>query len=567
MKPCTKILFFVVLTVVFLPAAVRAEFLGQTTTFFVDSTYDATKREELSAIVIKISPRLLFYVDDNWWSAQNPFEQDEARRSFSALATEFEGRIYPTLTSTFGSEWNPGIDNDSRITVLFHPMNEDAGGYTNYGDEYLKPQNPTSNEREMVYLNSDFITSPILKSLLSHELVHLITFNQKEKLHNVSEETWLNEARAEYASTLLGYDDIFLGSNLERRTQAFIQNPTDSLIEWNNEKADYAMVNLFTQYLVDQYGLNILKDSLRSSKVGAASLFEALESNGFSVTFAEVFTDWTIAVLVNDCALGERYCFLSENLKDFKVVPQTNFLPVSGKSTFSLVNTTKDWAGNWYKLVGGNNVLEVEFQGNPLAIFKLPYLVENREGEITLKFANLNENQKGQFEIQNHKENRSLILIPSPQTNTKDVENFIPYQFVLTFSAAPRTQEQEQALIDQLLVQIDFLTKEIAKIQAQIYAVLASQGIASCSSFTQDLSFGMRNNFAVSCLQEFLKNQGPGIYPEGIVSGNFFSLTEQAVIRFQEKYANDVLLPLDLEKGTGYVGALTRAKINSLLSP
>ncbi|MCH7828891.1 hypothetical protein IH982_03480 [Patescibacteria group bacterium] len=567
MKLRTKILFSIVFTVVFLPSAVQAEFLGQTVVFFVDSSYDATKREELPAALVKISPKLLLYIDDAWWSAQNPFVQDEVRRSFNALATEFEGRIYPILTSTFGSEWKPGIDNDSRITVLFHPMTDEAGGYTNYGDEYPKVQNPTSNEREMVYLNTAFITSPMLKSLLSHELVHLITFNQKENLHNVSEEMWLNEARAEYASTLLGYDDVFLGSNLERRIQTFIQDPTDSLIEWNNEKSDYAVVNLFIQYLVDQYGLNILKDSLLSSKVGAASLFEALENNGFSTTFAEVFTDWTIAVLVNDCALGERYCYKNQNLKDFKVVPQTNFLPVSGESTFSLVNTTKDWAGNWYKLVGGNNVLKVEFQGNPLAIFKLPYLVENREGQITLKFVTLNENQKGQFELQNYKENRSLILIPSPQTNTQDTENFLPYQFVLTFSTAQRTQEQEQVLIDQLLAQIDFLAKEIAKIQAQIYALLAGQGTANCSSFTRDLSFGMKDNFEVSCLQEFLKSEGPDIYPEGIVSGNFLSLTQAAVVRFQEKYADDVLLPLDLEKGTGYVGASTRAKINSILSP
>lgn len=554
------VIAFSAFVIVFLPTFVQAEFLGQTTLFFVDSSYDATKREELPATLIKISPKLLLYIDDNWWSAQNPFVQDEARRSLNALATEFEGRIHPQLTSTFGNEWNPGIDNDSRITVLFHPMQDDAGGYTNYGDEFLRLQNPTSNEREMVYLNTDFITSPRLKSFLAHELVHLITFNQKEKLHNVSEEMWLNEARAEYASTLLGYDDVLLGSNLEGRMQVFIQNPTDSLIEWKNEKADYAVVNLFSQYLVDQYGVAILKDSLQSNKVGAASLFEAMENSGFTATFSELFTDWTIAVLVNDCTLGERYCYKNENLKDFKVVPQTNFLPFTGESTFSLVNTIKDWSGNWHKLVGGNNVLKVEFQGNPLAIFKLPYLIENREGKITLQFLNLDENQKGQFELQNHKGNRSVILIPSPQTNTQNIENFIPYQFVLTFSATPRTQEQEQILINQLLAQIEFLTKEIAKLQAKLAMLLG----ADCTNISSNLFLGMKGG-EVTCLQEFLKAQGPEIYPEGLVTGNFGPLTFNAVIRFQEKYAGDILTPVNLLKGSGYVGAFTRAKINALL--
>ena len=40
---------------------------------------------------------------------------------------EFESKIYPVLTGNLGSEWNPGIDKDSRITILIHPMNEEAG--------------------------------------------------------------------------------------------------------------------------------------------------------------------------------------------------------------------------------------------------------------------------------------------------------------------------------------------------------------------------------------------------------------------------------------------------------
>ena len=62
------------------------------------------------------------------------------------------------------------------------------------------------------------------------------------------------------------------------------------------------------------------------------------------------------------------------------------------------------------------------------------------------------------------------------------------------------------------------------------------------------------------------KNQGSDIYPEGIITGNFFTLTQQAVIRFQEKYASEILTPLGLASGTGYVGSSTRAKINELLT-
>ena len=67
----------------------------------------------------------------------------------------------------------------------------------------------------------------------------------------------------------------------------------------------------------------------------------------------------------------------------------------------------------------------------------------------------------------------------------------------------------------------------------------------------------MTNNNEVKCLQTFLKNQGVSIYPEGLITGNFGSLTKTAVIRFQAKYGISQ---------TGYVGPITRAKINSILS-
>ena len=99
---------------------------------------------------------------------------------------------------------------------------------------------------------------------------------------------------------------------------------------------------------------------------------------------------------------------------------------------------------------------------------------------------------------------------------------------------------------------------EIQQIIVQLQALLLQMGgTVSCQSINQDLSFGMKGNSQVMCLQEFLKNQGSGIYPEGIVNGNFFTLTKAAVVRFQEKYGI---------QGTGFAGPITRAKINQLLT-
>ena len=64
----------------------------------------------------------------------------------------------------------------------------------------------------------------------------------------------------------------------------------------------------------------------------------------------------------------------------------------------------------------------------------------------------------------------------------------------------------------------------------------------------------MRDNSDVKCLQQFLKSKGPGIYPEGLVTGYFGPLTKAAVQRYQ--LSQSIIT-------TGYFGPLTRAAVNN----
>lgn len=574
-----KKIIFIVSLIFFLGIGigVRAASEGESLKFNIESDYDFWGRDEILATLVKITPQLYFYIDQKWWYDLNYFQQSQIRQNLSSLANEFSKIIYPGLTSAFGQEWKPGIDKDERITILIHSMIEEAGSYFRTTDEYPKAQLPESNEREMIYLNREYIDSYRAKIFLSHEFMHLITFNQKEKKYQVEEEVWLNEARAEYAPTFLGYDESFEESNLMPRLRAFLKSPSDSITEWQNKSEDYGIVNLFVQYLVDHYGKEILIDSLNSEKAGIESLNYALKKNGFTEDFSQIFTDWTVTMIVNNCSVGPKYCYKNQHLKNFRITPSVNFLPLEGVSTLATTNTTKDWAGNWYKFVGGKGSLKIEFIGDSKHLFKVPYILHDLSGNQKVDHFEISKNQKGEILVpQFSQEIISVTIIPSSQTK---ISGFSENSDSIAFFWSASTTEEKEILPKYLEKPISEMSKEeiaakiaeieelLVKLKEQLEKLMPLPPLPkiSCQRFENNLFYGLTNSQEVSCLQEFLKWLGSDIYPEGLITGNFLELTRAAVIRFQEKYIADILKPLGLDKGTGFVGPATRVKINELL--
>ena len=578
----------------FLPIFASAAVLGQKKDFFVNPDYDWFGRQEIRASLQRIGPETYFYIDDKWLEELNEKQKKEVKTAIQDLDYEFNNRIYPILTNAFGSEWNPGIDKNPRIFVLIHPMKKQAGGYFRDNDEYPKLQIPDSNEMEMVYLNAFHIQETIAKSFLAHEFTHLITFNQKNRIHKVSEDIWLNEARAEYAPSLCGYNSEYKGSNLENRVEIFLKNSSDSITEWQNKQADYGGLNVFIQYLVEHYGKKILTDSLKIKETGIKSLNKILKENNYEQDFSQIFTDWTIAVLVNNCEIGGQYCYQNKNLKKIKIMPHINFLPLTGKSNLGVNQTTENWAGNWYRFIGGQGGLKVKFIGSPENIFSVPYLTQDILGEYSLGFFQLDQYQRGEIVIPDFgKKIKSLTIIPSAQGKTakfSDAKQLFPFFWEVSTMSEEKKIEPLSKFLEkpisemnkqEIISKIDEIEKILEQLKSQYNKLFnlteikpeikpeqtetEAENKIICQKFENNLYFGITGD-DVKCLQKILKKEGDEIYPEAIITGFFGPLTKSAVIRFQEKYAKEILTQWGLTKGTGFIGKTTRAKLNKLIT-
>lgn len=531
----------------------------------MDKEHDTDKREKVQATLRKVTDSLYVYVDDAWWGAASRGSQAELLAAAGGLSSRLETEIRPRLALLFGRENVPGADGDERLTLLIHELEGNLGAYVRTQDAYSVFEASGSNEREMMYFSPARVVDARAPSFLAHEYMHLITLNQRELGMGITDDVWLQEAFSEIAPTIVGYGTDNGTGYLDQRVRDFIRDPRNSLPEWWGLSQDYGAVSMFVHYLHSVYGERFIRDAFWARKPGMEAFDVALDLAGASKSFGDVFEEWVVALFLNDCSYGSQYCYIQDTLRDMRVTPYTNFLPLVGESELTITNQSKAWAGNWHKISGGAGELTVEFQGSSQASFRVPYVLEKGSEGYEIGKIPLSSSGTGTVRVENFgSEVSSFILMPIAEGEKSGFQGGQPhFSFTWTSSVRdPEAERAEQARITELLEIIEDLKRQIAEIKAE----LAGQGgSGSCGGFERNLGVGDAGSGDVRCLQEFLVSQGRDIYPEGLVTGNYFSLTSRAVARFQERYAGDILAPLGLREGTGYFGPKTRAKANELL--
>lgn len=363
---------------------------ADTVTFNVDPAYQWQGKDKVTATLQHEGLRAKWYVSDQYWYSLGLRGRFSLTQDIQSLGGEFDAVIYPKLRDIFGSENTPGVDGDPKVSILLIRMTKDAGGYIREQDGFPREKVLGSNERELINLNVLHIDKQRAKAFLAHEFQHLITLNQKLLQHSLQEGVWLNELRSEIAPTILGYDNptVYRGSNLEARVSAFLREPSDAILDWENEIKDYASVNLFGQYILDNYGRSVIAHMIRTDKVGIESFNEALSFFGFKETFSDVYTNWTIAVLINDCSIFavNAYCFKNPSLSNFRLEFGT---PYSAGKTIISQEATKDWQADWSRFEISlkserpkDHIFRLDFNAPATSSFRVPYVAYNREGLV-----------------------------------------------------------------------------------------------------------------------------------------------------------------------------------------
>ncbi len=224
-----------------------------------------------------------------------------------AVIAQFDTRIHPADTGAFGSEPNPGIDNDPKIVILLLDVRD---GYTpggGYVAGYFSPFNEVrqadlpvgrhSNEREMVYMDINPGTagdSQFLRTL-AHEFQHMIHFHQEEITKGgFGDDIWLNEAMSLIAPVYCSYGPDYL------RVGVFQTQPSNSLTTWDSSVEDYGVAYMWAQYVKDRIdpssGNTVFWRMLHRPETGIASVDAALLEIGYGKDFGAVFRDWAVAV-------------------------------------------------------------------------------------------------------------------------------------------------------------------------------------------------------------------------------------------------------------------------------
>jgi hypothetical protein len=277
--------------------------LGTVERFWV-SDNDENRNFQIDAELVFETDHVYFWVEQGV-----SFDLNQAKD----LVTTFENEIYPTNRAFFGSEWQPGVDGDLHLYILFaHGLGGSVAGYFGSNDEFSPLVHEYSNAHEMFYISADHVrlNESFTYGVLAHEFQHMIHWYR-----DANESTWMNEGFAELAALLNGY---YVGGF----DYSYASDPDLTLSFWpgsGNSGPHYGQAFLFVTYFLDRFGPELTQALISNDTNGLESMDQVLATmevidpqNGAVVNADDVYRDWAASLWLQDGAVGDgRYTYQS----------------------------------------------------------------------------------------------------------------------------------------------------------------------------------------------------------------------------------------------------------------
>lgn len=232
-----------------------------------------------------------------WFAPQVAYDP----QLLTSAAARIQNELYPAVTSLFGEEWNPGIDNDPRIHILHLEMIEtEELGYFTSGDEYPQTTFSHSNEREIIYVNMDLLEldDELYFGTVVHELEHLIQWHVDS-----NETTWLDEGLAQLGEVYAGLNTVVVNDYLQQPNLQFNSWSYDDEISF----AHYSAAALFVIYFWEQLGDAAVRDLAAHPANGLASVEAVLQNYRPQSSLEDFVSDWYVANLLHNDQISPTY--------------------------------------------------------------------------------------------------------------------------------------------------------------------------------------------------------------------------------------------------------------------
>ncbi|WHZ02784.1 Ig-like domain-containing protein [Neobacillus sp. YX16] len=247
----------------------------------------------------------------NVWVYDNQITDLEAEQ----LGTEFDTKIYSSVTNNFGGESD--VNGDGKINILTFDIQDGfsgsggyVGGYFWSGDLY---NTTNSNKSEIFYIDTypamgmgatKDVTSAF--ETLAHEFQHMVNFNRNVLIENSTSnmETWLNEGLS------MAAEQIYSGKGLSSRVNYYNASNSitngHSLLYWDNNGdtlSNYSLSYLFGQYIKLQtnQGDSIFKEILNDTSNNYLAVENVVKKYiSPDMTFGKLMTNFRIALLLKE---------------------------------------------------------------------------------------------------------------------------------------------------------------------------------------------------------------------------------------------------------------------------